>query len=191
MPIKRQGVLRCGLETNRNTPIPLSFFAPCYIRKMSSGDYIALKKSKLLKNYGIPTATANKSAYVHTSYDHYIHNVALTEATSACSRFRNGVAKPTTVNGILVGRTTTCPVNNYDGPAIVQKPNTAAKSIPEISVPSIPPKQQTSVCKDKCVSFIQVGRISNFNLLYPKQTRQWNLKKAQMLDVVDSTTFVM
>jgi hypothetical protein len=117
--------------------------------------------------------------------------VALTEATSACSRFRNGVAKPTTVNGILVGRTGTCPVNNYDGPAIVQKPNTAAKSIPEISVPSIPPKKQTSVCKDKCVSFIQVGRIHNYNTLYPKQTRQWNLKKAQMLDVVDSTTFVM
>ena len=173
------------------TPVSLSFFAPCYIRKMSAGDYIALKKSKLLKNYGIPTATANKSAYVHTSYDHYIHNVALIEATGACSRFRNGVAKPTTVNGILVGRTSTCPVNNYDGPAIVQKPNTAAKSIPEISVPSIPPKKQTSVCKDKCLSFIQVGRISNFNSLYPKQTRQWNLKKAQMMDVVDSTTFVM
>jgi hypothetical protein len=158
---------------------------------MSAGDYIALKKSKLLKNYGIPTATANKSAYVHTSYDHYIHNVALTEATSACSRFRNGIAKPTAVNGILVGRTTTCPVNNYDGPAIVQNPNTAAKSIPEISIPSISPKSQTSVCKDKCASFIQVGRIYNFNSLYPKQTRQWNLKKAQMLDVVDSTTFVM
>ncbi len=188
--------MRCGLETNRNTPVSLSFFAPCYIRKMSAGDYIALKKSKLLKNYGIPTATANKSAYVHTSYDHYIHNVALTEATSTCSRFRNGIAKPTTVNGILVGRTTTCPVNTYDGPAIVVKTAIASnaklnKSIPEISVPSIPPKNQTSVCKDKCASFIQVGRIHNFDLLYPKQTRQWNLKKAQILDVVDSTTFVM
>ena len=155
---------------------------------MSAGDYIALKKSKLLKNYGIPTATANKSAYVHTSYDHYIHNVALTEATSTCSRFRNGVAKPTTVNGILVGRTTTCPVNNYDGPAIVQKPNTAAKSIPEISVP---PKYRTTCSSVQCAPFIQVGRIHNFDLLYPKQTRQWNLKKAQILDVVDSTTFVM
>jgi len=158
---------------------------------MSAGDYIALKKSKILKNYGIPTATANKSAYVHTSYDHYIHNVALTEATSACSRFRNGIAKPITVNGILVGRTTTCPVNNYDGPAIVQKPNTAAKSIPEISVPSIPPKKQTDSCKDKCKSFFQVGRISKFDLLYPKQTRQWNVKKAQILEVTDSTTFQM
>jgi hypothetical protein len=155
---------------------------------MSACDYIALKKSKLLKNYGIPTATANKSAYVHTSYDHYIHNVALTEATTACSRFRNGVVKPTTVNGILVGRTTTCPVNNYDGPAIVQKPNTAAKSIPEISVP---PKYRTTCSSVQCAPFIQVGRIHNFDLLYPKQTRQWNLKKAQILDVADSTTFVM
>ena len=155
---------------------------------MSAGDYIALKKSKLLKNYGIPTATANKSAYVHTSYDHYIHNVALSEATSACSRFRNGVAKPATVNGILVGRTATCPVNNYDGPALVQNPNTAAKSIPEISVA---PKYKDTCSSVQCTSFIQVGRISNFDLLYPKQTRQWNLKKAQILNVVDSTTFVM
>ena len=163
---------------------------------MSAGDYIALKKSKLLKNYGIPTATANKSPYVHTSYDHYIHNVALTEATTACSRLRNGTAVPATVNGILIGRTSTCPVNTYDGPTIVRKTDIATnaklnKSIPEISVPSIPEKNQTDSCKGPCRSFIQIGRIYNFNSLYPKQTRQWNLKKAQSRVVVDSTTLLM
>ena len=163
---------------------------------MSAGDYIALKKSKLLKNYGVPTATANKSPYVHTSYDHYIHNVALIEATTACSRLRNGSAVPTTINGILIGRTGTCPVNTYDGPTIVRKTDIATNaqlntSIPEISVPSIPPKNQTDSCKDKCKSFFQVGRISKFDLLYPKQTRQWNVKKAQILEVTDSTTFQM
>jgi len=163
---------------------------------MSAGDYIALKKSKLLKNYGIPTATANKSPYVHTSYDHYIHNVALTEATTACSRLRNGTAVPATVNGIFIKQITTCPVNTYDGPTIVRKTDIATNaklntSIPEISVPSIPPKKQTDSCKDKCKSFFQVGRISKFDLLYPKQTRQWNVKKAQILEVTDSTTFQM
>ena len=95
---------------------------------MSAGDYIALKKSKLLKNYGVPTATANKSPYVHTSYDHYIHNVALIEATTACSRLRNGTAVPATVNGILIGRTGTCPVNTYDGPTIVRKTDIATNA---------------------------------------------------------------
>ena len=145
--------------------------------QMSAGDYITLKKSKLLKNYGIP-ATNNKSAYVHTSYDHYIHNIALTEATTSCSRFSNGTAKPITINNILVGRTDTCPINNYDGPAIVQMPNTAAPSSPLISVPSLPVKNQIDACKSPCRSFIQIKRIHNFASLYPKQTRQWNLKKA-------------
>ena len=145
--------------------------------QMSAGDYITLKKSKLLKNYGIP-ATNNKSAYVHTSYDHYIHNIALTEATTACSRFSNGTAKPITINNILVGRTGTCPVNNYDGPAIVQTPNTAAPSSPLISVPSLPAKNQVDACKSPCRSFIQIKHIHNFASLYPKHTRQWNLKKA-------------
>lgn len=163
---------------------------------MSAGDYIALKKSKLLKNYGIPTATTNKSPYVHTSYDHYIHNVSLEQATTACSQFRNGTAKPVTINGILVGRTSTCPVNTYDGQTIVRKTDIATNaksniSIPEISVPSIPPKNQTDSCKDTCKSFFQVGRIYNFNLLYPKQTRQWNVKKAQSRVIMDSTTLLM
>jgi hypothetical protein len=163
---------------------------------MSAGDYIALKKSKILKNYGIPTATANKSPYVHTSYDHYIHNVALVEATTTCSRFRNGIAKPVSINGVLVGRTGTCPVNTYDGPTIVRTTGIATnadlnQSIPEISVPSIPPKNQTDSCKGPCRAFIQIGRIYNFNSLYPKQTRQWNLKKAQSRVVIDSTTLQM
>lgn len=164
---------------------------------MSAGDYIALKKSKLLKNYGIPT-TNNKSAYVHTSYDHYIHNVALTEATGACSRFRNGITKPTSINNILVGRTSTCPVNNYDGPTINVKSNIASlrspqpvRTSPIISSPAVPAKKQTDVCKGPCRSFIQVGRIHNFNSLYPKQTRQWNVKKTPARVVSDSTTYIM
>ena len=69
-------------------------------------------------------------------------------------------------------------LHNYDGPAIVQTPNTAAPSSPLISVPSLPAKNQIDACKSPCRSFIQIKRIYNFAALYPKQTRQWNLKKA-------------
>ncbi len=172
---------------------------------MSAGDYITLKKTKLLQNYHINTASTVNLPQV--SYENYVHNLNLKAVKCSTSTYGNGIAKPLTINSILVGRTNTCPANTYEGPVIHPVLNS---DVPLISVPNVPTKFQMSSAEatslsipakykvacykgqHPCTPFIQPSRsywVSNANS--PPYHRQWNIKKANILDVVDSTTFNM
>jgi hypothetical protein len=169
---------------------------------MSAGDYISLKKTKLLQNYRVnAVSTVN---FPQVSYENYVHNLNLKAVKCSTATYGNGIAKPVTINNILVGRTTTCPANTFEGPVIHPVINA---DVPLISVPSVPTKFQMPpseaaslsipakykvACFKGCEPFMQPARsywVSNPNTR--PYHRQWNLKKAQMMQVTDSTTFNM
>jgi len=172
---------------------------------MSAGDYISLKKTKLLQNYHINTASTVNLPQV--SYENYVHNLNLKAVKCSTATYRNGVAKPLTINGILVGRTTNCPANSFEGPIVhpiidSNSPLISAPSVPtkfqmpssEASSLSIPAKYKVVCYKGQhgCTPFMQPARayyVSNPNTR--PYHRQWNLKKANMMAVTDSTTFSM
>ena len=172
---------------------------------MSAGDYISLKKTKLLQNYHINTASTVNIP--QTSYENYVHNLNLRAVKCSTSTYGNGVAKPLTINNMLVGRTTTCPANTYEGPITYPIINAY---VPLISVPTVPTKFQMPATEaaalsipakykvacykgqHPCTPFMQPARsywVSNANSR--PYHRQWNLKKASILAVSDSTTFSM
>jgi hypothetical protein len=168
---------------------------------MSAGDYISLKKTKLLQNYHVNT----KTAIAETSYENYVHNLNLKAVKCSTSTFGNGMAKPLSLNNVLVGRTTNCPANSYDGPAIHPIVDTTT---PLQSSPSVPSKFQMPAAqaaplsipaKYKVVCYkgqhlcMQPTYASTFNAesTSAPYLRQWNLKKPAILSVTDSTTFRM
>ena len=170
---------------------------------MSAGDYISLKKTKLLQNYKVNSvSTVN---FPQVSYENYVHNLNLKAVKCSTATYGNGIAKPLTMNSILLGRTTTCPANTFEGPVIHPVINA---DVPLISVPSVPTKFQMPsseavglsipakykvACykgQHGCEPFMQPARsywVSSPNTR--PYHRQWNLKKATMLKVTDSTTF--
>ena len=79
---------------------------------MSASDYISLKKTKLLQNYHVNTNSTVNIPQV--SYENYVHNLNLKAVKCSTSTYGNGIAKPLTINNILVGRTTGCPANTFD-----------------------------------------------------------------------------
>ena len=172
---------------------------------MSAGDYISLKKTKLLQNYHVNTNSTVNIPQV--SYENYIHNLNLKATKCSTATYGNGVAKPLTINNILVGRTETCPANTFEGPIVLPVLNAIT---PLISVPSVPikfqmpyteaasltiPAKYKVACykgQHKCTPFMQPAR--SYYVSNPASApyhRQWNLKKAQMLTINDSTTFNM
>ena len=180
------------------------FFLYCsYI--MSAGEYISLKKTKHLQNYHVNTASAVNLPQV--SYENYVHNLNLKAVNCSTATYGNGIAKPITINNILVGRTTTCPANTFEGPVIHPVINA---DVPLKSVPSVPTKFQMPsseaaslsipakykvVCykgQHGCEPFMQPAR--SYWVSDPNKRpyhRQWNLKKATLMRVTDSTTFNM
>lgn len=116
---------------------------------MSAGDYISLKKTKLLQNYHINTASTVNIP--QTSYENYVHNLNLRAVKCSTSTYGNGVAKPLTINNMLVGRTTTCPANTYEGPITYPIINA---DVPLISVPTVPTKFQMPATKAQLSLFL-------------------------------------
>ena len=172
---------------------------------MSAGDYISLKKTKLLQNYRVnAVSTVN---FPQVSYENYVHNLNLKAVKCSTATYGNGVAKPVTINNILVGRTTTCPANTFEGPVIHPVINA---DVPLISVPSIPTKFQMPASEatalaipakykvacykgqHACEPFMQPAR--SYWVSDPNKRpyhRQWNVKKASLMKITDSTTYNM
>ena len=168
---------------------------------MSAGDYISLKKTKLLQNYHYNTQSTVNLPQV--SYENYVHNLNLRAVKCSTSTYRNGIAKPLTINNILVGRTSNCPVNSFEGPAVKPVIDT---NTPLISSPSVPTKFQMPSSEAASLSIPAKYKVTCYkgqhNCMKPDRAsyyvsdgatnrRQWNLKKANMLSVTDSTTFNM
>ena len=170
---------------------------------MSAGDYISLKKTKLLQNYHINTNSAVNLPQL--SYENYVHNLNLKAVKCSTSTYGNGISKPLTINNILVGRTTNCPVNTFEGPIIhpVINADTPLKSVPSVptkfqmpssesSSLSIPAKYKIACYKGQRQTYCQSMNASLFNSsTTAPYHRQWNVKKDKILKVNDSTTFLM
>jgi len=168
--------------------------------RMSASDYITLKKSKQLQN--IHYNTASSVNLPQLNYENYVHNLNMKAIKCSTSVYGNGVAKPLAFNGVPLGRTTGCPANSYEGPITLPIVNTSA---PLISNPTIPtkfqmpnsevgstviPEQYKVSCVQGCTPYTQTYREYKPNASL-KTVRQWNLKKAGMLSIRDSTTFSM
>lgn len=165
---------------------------------MSASDYISLKKTKQLQNVHYNTASSVNMPQLN--YENYVHNLNLKAIKCSTSTYGNGVAKPLAFNGVLLGRTSGCPANSYEGPIVLPILNTGA---PLISSPSIPakfqiantetgfasiPAQYKVACDRGCTPYTRTRRDY---LTTPNIVRRWNLKKAGMLAINDSTTFTM
>ena len=153
---------------------------------MSSGDYIYLKKSKMLQNYAPILSSGNKAI---ANYEHFVRKIALQTVVDSCSKDIYGFDEPITLNGIPVNPECNYPANSFDGILpVYESPLPASPSIPIESTPSVPAKLQQPCYKGEqgCTLFIQSKRA-------PATThrRQWNLKKPSILAVYDSTTFRM
>jgi hypothetical protein len=164
---------------------------------MSSSDYITLKKSKQLQNVHYNTASTVNLPQLN--YENYVHNLNLRAIKCSTATYGNGAAKPLSFNGVPLGRTTGCPANSYEGPVTAPIVDTLA---PLISNPSVPTKFQMPssevgstvipdeykvACTKACTPYMQSAR--EYNAGVRPWRRQWNLKKAGILSVSDSTTF--
>jgi hypothetical protein len=78
---------------------------------MSAGDYISLKKSKLLKNYAPITSYGNKTI---DNYDNYVRKLALNTVIDSCSKDFYGDDEEKAINNILIN-CTNYPENSFDG----------------------------------------------------------------------------
>ncbi len=78
---------------------------------MSAGDYISLKKSKMLKNYAPVLSSGNKAI---DNYDNYVRKLALNTVNDSCSKDFYGDNKKKTINDILIN-CTQYPANTFDG----------------------------------------------------------------------------
>jgi hypothetical protein len=165
---------------------------------MSSSDYITLKKSKQLQNVHYNTASSVNLPQLN--YENYVHNLNLKAIKCSTAVYGNGVAKPLAFNGVPLGQTTNCPANSYEGPTLLPIINA---DTPLISNPSIPtkfqiansevgstviPAQYQVACTRGCTPYIRTRRDY---LTTPNIVRRWNLKKAGMLTINDSTTYNM
>lgn len=152
---------------------------------MSAGDYISLKKSKMLKNYAPILSTGNKAI---ANYDHFVRKIVLQTVIDSCSKDIYGVLEPAKLNDVPLN-SCNYPSNSFDGIVpIYESPSPTEPSIPLKSIPSVPAKLQQPCYKGEqgCTLFFQAKRA-------PATThrRQWNLKKPSILSVYDSTTFRM
>jgi hypothetical protein len=165
---------------------------------MSSSDYITLKKSKQLQNVHYNTSSSVNLPQLN--YENYVHNLNIRAIKCSTAVYGNGVAKPLAFNGVPLGRTTNCPANSYEGPALLPIVNA---DTPLISNPFIPtkfqiansevgstviPEQYQVACTRGCTPYIRTRRDY---LTTPNIVRRWNLKKAGMLAINDSTTYNM
>ena len=67
---------------------------------MSSGDYVKLKKAKILKNYSQYTSKTYCASIPKPSYEQYIYNVALDTVRFSNSTYGNGAPKPFTIDNV-------------------------------------------------------------------------------------------
>lgn len=170
---------------------------------MSAGDYISLKKSKHLQNYHVNTNSTVNIPQV--SYENFVHNLNLKAVKCSTATYGNGVAKPLTINNILVGRTTSCPANTFEGPIVLPVVNAET---PLKSIPTVPQKFQMPAAQAASLNIPQKYKVVCYkgqhlcmqpetaSVFDPQRTsapyvRQWNAKKAAILRVTDSTTFQM
>lgn len=78
---------------------------------MSAGDYISLKKSKMLKNYAPILSSGNKAI---DNYDNYMRKLALNTVNDSCSKDFYGDNEKKAINDILIN-CTQYPANTFDG----------------------------------------------------------------------------
>ena len=151
---------------------------------MSAGDYISLKKSKMLKNYAPILSTGNKAI---ANYDHFVRKIALQTVIDSCSKDIYGVLEPAKLNDVPLN-SCNYPANSFDGVLNVVLFNPKEKTIPLESTPSVPSKLQRSCYRGEqpCTLFFQAKRAPTTT-----HRRQWNLKKPSILSISDSTTFRM
>ncbi len=106
----------CCLETNYIVGNSLCLFTKkhflCLLYNiMSAGDYISLKKSKMLQNYAPILSSGNKAV---ANYDHYVRKLALNTVNDSCSTDFYGDAEEKSINNILIN----CrdyPANTFEG----------------------------------------------------------------------------
>ncbi len=159
---------------------------------MSSGDYVKLKKAKNLKNYSQYAPKAYCASKPMPTYEQYTYNVALDTVRFSRSTYGNGAPKPLTIDSVPFDAVdlSYCPVNNFDG---VYKPRSfvCESQYPLISTPSIPVKQQVACNRGEkpCSTFFRANRA--YYIPSKPYARQWNVKKAGMMEITDSTTFQM
>lgn len=151
---------------------------------MSAGDYISLKKSKMLKNYTPILSTGNKAI---ANYDHFVRKIALQTVIESCSKDIYGVLEPAKLNDVPLN-SCNYPTNSFDGVLNVVLFNPEEQTIPLESTPSVPAKLQRSCYRGEqpCTLFFQAKRAPTTT-----HRRQWNLKKPSILSISDSTTFRM
>lgn len=159
---------------------------------MSSGDYVKLKKAKNLKNYSQYAPKAYCASKPTPTYEQYIYNVALDTVRFSSSTYGNGVAKPLTIDSVPFRAVdlSYCPVNNFDG-VYTPRSFVCKSKYPLISTPSIPVKQQVACTNGEkpCSTFSRANRA--YYIPSKPYARQWNVKKAGMMEITDSTTFQM
>jgi hypothetical protein len=169
---------------------------------MSAGDYISLKKTKLLQNYHANTASTVNLPQL--SYENYVHNLNLKAVKCSTATFGNGLAKPLSINSVPLGRTTTCPANSYEGPVIhpVINSDTPIQSTPSMPIKfqmpasvaatlSIPAKYKVVCYKGQHLCMQPETASIYTNATSTPYHRQWNQKKASILRVKDSTTTLL
>jgi len=78
---------------------------------MSAGDYISLKKSKMLKNYAPILTSGNKAI---DNYDNYVRKLALNTVNDSCSKDFYGDNEKKAINDILIN-CSQYPANTFDG----------------------------------------------------------------------------
>ncbi len=153
---------------------------------MSAGDYISLKKSRMLYNYAPILSTGNKAI---ANYDHYVRKLSLNCVANSSSKDIYGFDEIQKLNDIPVNPCT-YGENTFDGVLDVILLNPVEPTLPLKSTPSVPAKLQVPCYKgaQPCTRFFQANRatyISN------SRRRQWNVKKPSILQITDSTTFRM
>jgi hypothetical protein len=155
-----------------------------YCETMSAGDYISLKKSKMLKNYAPILSTGNKAI---ANYEHLVRKIALQTVIDSCSKDIYGVLEPAKLNDVPLN-SCNYPANSFDGVLNVVLFNPEEQTIPLESTPSVPAKLQQPCYKGEqpCTLFFQAKRAPTTT-----HRRQWNLKKPSILSIYDSTTFRM
>ena len=78
---------------------------------MSAGDYISLKKSKMLQNYAPILSSGNKAI---ANYDQYVRKLALNTVNDSCSKDFYGDDEEKAMNDISIN-CETYPENTFDG----------------------------------------------------------------------------
>ena len=101
---------------------------------MSAGDYISLKKSRMLKNYAPILSSGNKAI---ANYDHYVRKIALDTVINSCSEDIYGFPEIDAINDIKLN-SCTYPPNSFKG--IVSDFQSTLPSSSIMSTPSVPAK---------------------------------------------------